>query len=470
MNKLAPKNGKYTSYQDVIATDKIAPPEDMHMHSSAQYDFHSISKARYTEVEYHDLEMKKVWSRVWQMACRVEDIPEEGDTYVYEIGHLSLIVVRVSDDEPQSLSETKVIKAYYNSCRHRGRKLVEHNTSVQCIRCPYHGFTWSLEGELTEIPYEWDFSKIEKKSMPLLEVRVDVWDGFVFINMDPDAESLKSYLEILPEQLANNFYGEQVVVKHSQQVLPANWKTVMESFMEGLHAQETHGHTWAHLSDILQYDTFPGVRHISRSFHAVGLQVSEGREKLTEQEIMDHFHYNVHLGNPDTPPPQLGQGVTARQYMADIMRAQHTLKTGKDHMHLSDAEALDVLQYTLFPNIILFRGITLPIILRFRPNKNDHSQCIFDIFFLEDKPKSEVESPAVETVHMAAGDTYEEAGVLEDWLGHVYDQDMVNIENMHGGLLSGPDQEVYLSDYHESRIKHFHHALNLYMNKELGGE
>lgn len=466
MNKLAPDNGTFTTYQDIIATDRIAPPDDMRVHSSVKYDFHSVDKQRYTSREYHDREMSKMWSRVWQLACRIEDIPEKGDTFVYEIGNLSFIIVRISDTSQNNLKDPGTIKAYYNSCRHRGRKLIDNNTSVQCIRCPYHGFTWSLEGELTEIPYEWDFSHIDKQKMPLIEARVDIWEGFIFINMDPEAEDLESYLEILPSELASNHYGDMAVVKHSQQILPANWKTVMESFMEGLHAQETHGHTWPHLSDILQYDTFPDVRHISRSFHAVGLQVSEGREILTQQEIIEHFHTNVHLGNPSTPAPVLGKNVSARQYMADIMRVQHTLKTGKDHTGISDAEALDVLQYTLFPNVILFRGITLPLILRFRPNKNNHNSCIFDLFYLEDIPAGQTEVEPADTIFMGDNDTYEKAGVLEDWLGHVYDQDMVNIRNMQEGLLAGPDEVIFLSDYHESRIKHFHNTLNSYLRDE----
>lgn len=466
MNKLAPKNGKFTSYQDIIATDKIKPGEDMKIHSAVKYDFHSVSKDRYIDRSYHENEMKNMWSRVWQIACRVEDIPEEGDTFVYEIGGISLIIVRITDKNEDEPNDSSSIKAYYNSCRHRGRKLVDNNTSVQCFRCPYHGFTWSLDGELKEIPYEWDFSQFDKKEMPLIEVRVGIWDGFVFINLDPDAEDLMSYLEILPSQLAFNRFGEKAVVRHSQQILPANWKTVMESFMEGLHAQETHGHTWPFLSDILQYDTFPDVRHISRSFHAVGIQVGENRETLTQQEIMDYFHSIVNLGNPSTPPPKLDENVSARQYMADFMRMQHTLSTGKDYTGISDAEALDVLQYTLFPNIILFRGITLPIILRFRPNKNDHNSCIFDIFYLEDIPKGQDELEPAKTIFMEDGDTHEKTGVLSNWLGQVYDQDMVNIRNMQEGLVSGADKSVFLSDYHESRIKHFHHTLDSYVKKE----
>lgn len=466
MNKLAPDNGTFITYQDIIATDKIAPPDDMKIHSSIKFDFHSVDKERYTSQEYHKKEIEKMWSRVWQLACRVEDIPEKGDTFVYEIGNISLIIIRASGTGSNSLKDPATIKAYYNSCRHRGRKLVDNNTSVQCIRCPYHGFTWSLDGELTEIPYEWDFSHIDKGKMPLIEVRAGIWEGFIFINMDPGAEELESYLEILPTELASNHYGEQVVVRHSQQVLAANWKTVMESFMEGLHAQETHGHTWPHLSDILQYDTFPDVRHISRSFHAVGLQVQEGREKLSQQEIINRFHTTVHLGNPKTPPPKLGEDVSARQYMADIMRVQHTLKTGKDHTRISDAEALDVLQYTVFPNVILFRGITLPLILRFRPNRDDHNSCIFDLFYLEDIPSDQTDFEPPATIFMGNDDTYEKAGVLEDWLGYVYDQDMVNIRNMREGLESGPDKDIVLSDYHESRIKHFHQTLNRYLNDE----
>ena len=443
------------TYQDVLDNDgQETICADMREHFPARPQLQSIDREAYLSADFHRLEMDRMWSRVWQMAAREEQIPEVGDLTLYEIGDLSFIIVRSDIDQ---------IKAYYNSCRHRGRRLCAGDSSVRELRCPYHGFAWDLDGALKRIPAAWDFPDLDWKGRRLLEVKVDTWGGFVFINMDAGCESLHSYMESLPAELQVNRYEGKYIAGHSQHILPANWKNVMESFMEGLHAAQTHGHTWAHLSDILQYDVRPGERHVSRSFHAVGLQVGEDHAPIADQEIMDRFHQNVQNGKNESAGPRLPPGTSARRYMADIMRLQYGLISGRDVRNLSDAEAVDVLQYSLFPNLILFRGISLPPVLRFRPNGNDQNSCIFDLFYLVDVPKGCTRPEPAATVYMAPDDTYEAAGVLPDWLGYVYDQDMDNIKNMRAGLAALKDDSLVLSRTHESRIRHFHETLTGYL-------
>jgi nitrite reductase/ring-hydroxylating ferredoxin subunit len=445
------------SYQEVIARDQIAPPADMREHFQATMPDVDNDKRVYISPEFHRREMDLMWPRVWQLACREEEIPEAGDLVLYELGDYSFILVRSYEGS---------IKCYYNSCRHRGRRLCSAATSVRSIRCPYHGFTWSLAGSLEYAPCEWDFPHLEKEQFRLDEVRVETWAGFVFINIDGKAQPLDSYLEILPDQLSANRYEERYIHGHTQQTLPANWKVVMESFMEGLHAAETHSHAWPHLSDSLQYDVYPNARHVNRSFHAVGVQTRGGHELLSEQEIIDHFHANVHLGRPPVAPPILPTDVTARRYMADIIRMQETLYTGRDYSRVSDAEALDVLQYSLFPNIILFQGISLPVVLRFRPNKNDLDSSLFDLYYLMEVPKGCGRPSPAKTKYMSAEDRHQDAGVLPDWLGYIYDQDMENIRNMQPGLKAGAHSQLTLSREHESRIRHFHSTLANYVGAE----
>lgn len=443
------------TYQDVVRRDQIAPPPDLLEHSPYPADECTIDPQVYLSPDFHRREMELLWPRVWQFACREEELPETGDLTVYELGHHSIILVRTEEGR---------IKGYHNSCRHRGRRLCTSATTVNELRCPYHGFAWSLNGELRRTPAAWDFPHLRKETMALLEVRTATWGGFVFINMDPDAEPLESYLEQLPEQLQINRYEHKYIRAQSRHVLQANWKTVMESFMEGLHAPETHGHSWPHLSDTLQYDVLPGARHVSRSLHVVGLPVQEGRSSIPDQEILNRFHHNVYLGNPPVPPATLPSGMSARQYLAGIVRMQETLRTGHDYTRVSDAEALDVLQYSLFPNTIFFRGISLPVVLRFRPNGDDHESCIFDLLYLDDVPKGKPRPPPAAVTEMTAERTYQSAGVLPDWLGYIYDQDMENIANMRAGLRAGRGERLLLSHSHESRIRHLHATLSTYLS------
>ena len=118
-----------------------------------------------------------MWSRVWQMACREEDIPNPGDVHVFELGDSSILVVRVSPTE---------IRAYYNACLHRGTLLCDRDANLPHFRCPFHGWTWNLEGELTFLPSGWDFPHVDPSAINLPEVNLDIWEGFVFINLDDD--------------------------------------------------------------------------------------------------------------------------------------------------------------------------------------------------------------------------------------------------------------------------------------------
>ena len=93
--------------------------------------------------------------------------------------HDSLIVVRTAPDE---------VRAYINSCLHRGTMLRTQGGCVKQFRCPFHGFTWSLEGKLIQIPGEWDFPHVDKSKMSLPEAKVGLWGGFVFVNFDPQCQ------------------------------------------------------------------------------------------------------------------------------------------------------------------------------------------------------------------------------------------------------------------------------------------
>ena len=99
-----------------------------------------IPKQRYYDQDFYALETELFWPRVWQMACRLEEIPKPGDFVEYEILDQSIIVVRVDD---------RTVRAYYNSCRHRGMKLVEGSGSRRTFVCPFHGWCWGLDGKNT---------------------------------------------------------------------------------------------------------------------------------------------------------------------------------------------------------------------------------------------------------------------------------------------------------------------------------
>ena len=155
-----------------------------------------VPGARYTSREFFDLEMERLWPHVWQVACREEEIPEPGDFLEYTIGDQSILVVRRDDHD---------ISAFFNSCPHRGTRLASGvgNFAASQIRCPYHGWRWSFQGDISEVVDRHDFPPSMTDDLLCLgEVQVGRWGGFVFVNMDPRCEPFDSFLGTIPERYA----------------------------------------------------------------------------------------------------------------------------------------------------------------------------------------------------------------------------------------------------------------------------
>ncbi|MBV8559199.1 MAG: Rieske (2Fe-2S) protein, partial [Acidimicrobiia bacterium] len=152
-----------------------------------------IPKERYISREFLDLEMERLWPHVWQVACREEEIARPGDYVEYVIGDQSILVVRGSDGN---------LGAYYNACLHRGTKLASGAGSFAAgrIKCSYHGWCYDLSGCLTAVPDREEFPDLPV-DLRLGRLRADTWGGFVFVNMDPDAEPLLDFLDPIPKLL-----------------------------------------------------------------------------------------------------------------------------------------------------------------------------------------------------------------------------------------------------------------------------
>ena len=140
------------SYQELLDTDTHAVPAILRLESPAYLGDHDKPVEQYTSRAFHELEIERLWRRVWQMACREEEIPEVGDTIVYD----DLRACRSSwCGRPRTRSRRSTI------CRlHRGRHLRDDGGPAFELRCPFHGFCWNLDGSLKQIPAEWDFPHV----------------------------------------------------------------------------------------------------------------------------------------------------------------------------------------------------------------------------------------------------------------------------------------------------------------------
>ena len=440
-------------YQDVIKNDARPAPPVVTEYSETAIDCPRVPRSQYTSPDFARLELERMWPRVWQVACREEQIPEVGDCVVYQSPGASVLIVRSAPDE---------IKAFYNSCLHRGMKLCMQDTSVQKITCPFHGFTWNLDGSLAHVPARWDFPQIEDAKFHLRDVRVGRWGGFVFINRDKNAKPLEDYLGNLPAHFANWPRDSVYLAKMIRKTIDANWKTCIEGFVESYHLSGIHAQALPFGGDSsTQYDVWPGNENISRFLEPTGVQSDQYPNRLNEQQVLDAA-IRVVFGR-DAEVPELPEGVRARTFLAEATRQAMSAADGRDYSQLSDAEAADAMQYPVFPNFILFRSLTYPYAYRFTPVRDNPNQAVFDFFIFRPKPADGSPLPETELVELGPEDSYSGSGALPPWLGQIYDQDSTGLAMCQEGLRDGGDADVIYSSYQEVRIRHLHQTLARYV-------
>ncbi len=179
------------------------------------------------------MEAELFWPRVWQMACRLEEIPKPGDFVEYEILDESIIVVRV---------DSETVRAYHNACRHRGVKLVEGNGNRRTFVCPFHGWCWGIDGRNTFVlrPEVFAEENMSPDDLQLVSVRCELWGGCAWINLDDNAPPLRDCLEPFAS-IYDAWKVESLRVEWWQSCrLPVNWKLATAAFMEGYHVPQTH--------------------------------------------------------------------------------------------------------------------------------------------------------------------------------------------------------------------------------------
>ncbi|HEX3706420.1 MAG TPA: aromatic ring-hydroxylating dioxygenase subunit alpha [Mycobacteriales bacterium] len=193
-----------------------------------------IAKERYYDADFYALETEQLWPRVWQMACRLEEIPSPRDYVSYEILDQSVILVRGDDMS---------VKAFHNACRHRGVRLVEGSgTCTSGFTCPFHGWCYDADGANTFVSRASTFSahNLGEGDIDLVPVLCETWGGCAWINLDPQAPPLRASIEPFATYMdawqLDNMHPEW----WSSFRLPVNWKLAQEAFMEQYHVLETH--------------------------------------------------------------------------------------------------------------------------------------------------------------------------------------------------------------------------------------
>ncbi|MGH9019383.1 MAG: SRPBCC family protein, partial [Acidimicrobiales bacterium] len=165
----------------------------------------------------------------------------------------------------------------------------------------------------------------------------------------------------------------------------------------------------------------------------------------------------------DDPEVAVPPGTTARQVLADRTRRRLSSETGRDFAGLTDCEALDAVEYFVFPNFMPWAGYTTPFVYRFRPDGTDHERSIMDVMLLAPVPADAPRPAPSPTRHLDAGQSWADAPEL-GYMGRILNQDTATMGRVQDGLRSHSSPAVTLARYQENRIRHFHRTLDNYLD------
>ena len=188
-------------------------------------------------------ELPKIFATNWVLVGHQSQLAKPGDYFLAEVAGESLIVAK---------DQRSTIRAFYNVCRHRGARLCEEeNGHAAAIQCPYHAWTYALDGRLIGAPHMDETPGFNKAEYPLKPVRLGLWEGFIFLNLADVSASLEKWFEPLGEKFSPWNMAALRSAKRIEYDVRANWKLMFQNYSECYHCLGVH----PELSRISPYDS-----------------------------------------------------------------------------------------------------------------------------------------------------------------------------------------------------------------------
>jgi phenylpropionate dioxygenase-like ring-hydroxylating dioxygenase large terminal subunit len=438
-----------------------------------------IPKEDYLDPGFAKLEADRMWPYVWQIACRLEEIPHVGDFVTYDIVDDSIIVMRTAED---------TIKAYHNTCPHRGRPLTEGCGHVAQFVCRFHGWRFNLDGDNTFVVDRDDWGgTLKDEDIRLAPVRAETWGGFVWINMDMSAQPLALFLAPVIER-CDLYEFEKLRYRWYKTVrLDCNWKVVLGAFDETYHLQQTHQQLLDYIEDYSNAKAYGphGAFWVTNEKTGTPFGLQPSARRGGPPEGADYREYV--LGYVKEMNNELRAMVTERTYQAsqrllkevEASASQEEVLTRWLEFQRSAAEAEGAgwptqltpeyvqnshADWHVFPNtIFLHGGVDGVIWYRVRPDGNNPDSCLLDVWSLE-RFAPGAEPPLVREYY---NDWQDPAA---DW-GRILAQDFQNIPFVHKGMKSRGFKGSLANPIQELSLVNFHRALREFIeNSPAGGQ
>jgi choline monooxygenase len=192
----------------------------------------ALSPRLYRDPEVLEREQTRIFARTWQFAGHVSQLPGPGSYLTASAGVEPVLVLRDDDGE---------LRAFRNVCRHRGSRLLSGSGDCgKAIRCRYHGWTYRFDGSLIGVPEGRSIPGLDKSALGLFPARVETLCGLVFVNLDVHATSLAEQVAGLPERFERYGLDRLRVREEKPSTQPANWKIVVDNYLEGYHVPIAH--------------------------------------------------------------------------------------------------------------------------------------------------------------------------------------------------------------------------------------
>ncbi|HKU43550.1 MAG TPA: SRPBCC family protein [Polyangiales bacterium] len=428
----------------------------------------TIGAEAYTSEAYARAEREKLWWKVWQQVGRVEEIPEVGNFLTYDILEDSIIVVRTEPDR---------LRAYYNVCAHRGRRLVDCPKGAKnalgkrkLFVCGFHGWRFDLNGKCVHVPEKQDWcDALNPDNTRLVELKVDTWGGWVWINMDPNSEPLRDYLEpaatmLDPFQLHDMRYRWRRWL-----VFDCNWKVAMEAFNETYHLPGTH-------PEFVKFGTFSGWAKVQGKHSNIGYEAPKGmdenkaklrigsgadpRSSTAEMQLYTWEHANT-----NTTQTLVDAAKRLVDELPEGTPAEKVLKHWLESARRTDAERGVVwptvdpahvgksgTAWQIFPNFQIGHGLNNALCYSARPYGYDPNKCLFEVAVYELFPKGQ--EPKTEWLFTPQDDPA--------WRS-VLPQDFANMAAVQQGMRSRGFRGTKPNPYRERATANLHLQLAKYL-------
>ena len=427
-----------------------------------------VGTARYSCPEYHVRERQRLWMRIWQVAGRAEEIPQAGDWMEYRLFDQSWVLVRGRDG---------VIRGFVNACRHRGNAFCEGRGRSARFTCPYHNWSYGLDGKLLAVAKPDFDGSVEdfvgaKEELGLVEARVECFGGFIFLNPDPGAAPLSEFLGEFAGLLAPYRMEEMVACGiNVRETIECNWKVVMDAFQEGYHIQGVHPELVAAMDESKERYRFCGDHSVATApFGASNLATISAEEQADAirglpatfpavADSLPRFEELLNAHRDVAGTLVMPDGLTPRLVLQQAMRETWTAK-GLDVSGLTDGQMSDNQFYLLFPNFFLTIHAGEGTFIGAVPHPDgDPNRCIWHVANYQWFPPDQRAAQQTAVTEIAPGDHFPYFLALE--------QDYDQMQRQQAGLRNTGLTEMALTRQ-EVRLAHYHAAIDSWVDGGAG--